>query len=324
VSSATQPNGGGGSTHSAIQADRLDFTLPPFTRITWADRSTQIKWAPRFQAISATVDDVGIHSVAHGIRNCSVQLVAPFQFFQLQQRLASSNLEAAVLGDDWPAPFAAVRPRPRGVSRLIVVAAGLRADLETLQEAWRRVELNAALQCLGWPACCAETFLSLQNPRPWIEMTWHTALNSACESSDTRMLTLASAWSWHGLLRPLGIFAHEHQPCSSDCHESKTIAESRLALMRTTGMASEAEWLEQVLAWPIEWSSLHGIAEIKTPLCKISTSSDSLARKYTVRIPASTEPEGSPTGLVFPYRLPHHLSLSGSRSFQRGIANPTD
>ena len=95
-------------------------------------------------------------------------------------------------------------------------------------------------------------------------------------------------------------------------------------MMRNLGMAQEAEWLSEILQWPIEWSSLHGIAEIKLPLCKISTRSDSLSRKYVVRIPSERYPEGAPTGIGFPFLPPDRYRFSESRSFLRGIENPID
>ena len=42
--------------------------------------------------------------------------------------------------------------------------------------------------------------------------------------------------------------------------------------------------LREILNFPLEWSSLHGIAEIINPIFKISTRSDATKYRYTIRL----------------------------------------
>ena len=61
-----------------------------------------------------------------------------------------------------------------------------------------------------------------------------------------------------------------HLPCSFDCKETAQIGEKNLSLL-----SSEAKDIGlEILSWPIEWSALHGVAEIKTPILKVSTRTD--------------------------------------------------
>ena len=79
------------------------------------------------------------------------------------------------------------------------------------------------------------------------------------------------------------------------------------------------DWLLEILSWPIEWSALHGIAEIKTPVLKASTRTDAAPCKYTVRRQGDNYPLEGIRGLNFPYRLPPQRILNGSRELQRDL-----
>ena len=79
------------------------------------------------------------------------------------------------------------------------------------------------------------------------------------------------------------------------------------------------DWLLELLNWSVEWSALHGIAEIKTPILKVSTRTDATPHKYTVRRTEETAPTEAVRGLVFPYSTPAKPMVTGSVAYQRGI-----
>jgi hypothetical protein len=68
------------------------------------------------------------------------------------------------------------------------------------------------------------------------------------------------------------------------------------------GFVSEMEWLGELLQWPMEWSALHGIAEIKTPVLKCSASTDATAMLYWVLVEGSVFPEAGAYGIGHVYR----------------------
>jgi hypothetical protein len=72
----------------------------------------------------------------------------------------------------------------------------------------------------------------------------------------------------------------------------------------------------------VEWSCLHGIAEIKTPLLKVSANTDATASKYVVRRAGDRYPEEGAKGLSFAFRLPHGRRLTSSNRYQQGLDNP--
>jgi SAM-dependent methyltransferase len=67
------------------------------------------------------------------------------------------------------------------------------------------------------------------------------------------------------------------------------------------GYRKEIIWTKEMLSWPIEWSALHGIAQIVTPVFRISTRTDLTARKYTVRYHGSSLPYEGANGMMFPF-----------------------
>jgi 2-polyprenyl-3-methyl-5-hydroxy-6-metoxy-1,4-benzoquinol methylase len=79
--------------------------------------------------------------------------------------------------------------------------------------------------------------------------------------------------------------------------------------------------MEEILSWPVEWSALHGIAEIKTPILKVSTRSDIAHGKRVVRWHGSAYPAEGARGLSFPYVKPRSLAVTASASFRRGMAH---
>jgi hypothetical protein len=123
-------------------------------------------------------------------------------------------------------------------------------------------------------------------------------------------------WRW------LGVRAVSHLPCRFDCPATVTLANQFLDVGRRSGYGPEMDWLLEMLAWPIEWSALHGIAEVRTPVLKIATQTDATAQKYVVQRQGSTYPAEGANGVTFPYRRPRGLPLVQLRGFRRGLENP--
>src|SRR5262249_56063041 len=96
-------------------------------------------------------------------------------------------------------------------------------------------------------------------------------------------------------------------------------AEACLAVGGESGSEEEMDWLLEVLDWPTEWSALHGIAEIRTPVLKIIPRTDATPHKYVVRWQGRNYPAEGAHGLGFPYRLSRPPLLTLSPGFQRGL-----
>ena len=109
-------------------------------------------------------------------------------------------------------------------------------------------------------------------------------------------------WRW------VGARAVPHLPCRTDCEATVAFGEALVAVGRDTGFADEMDWLEEVLSWPVEWSALHGIAEIKTPVLRVSTRTDATPVRYTVQRRGTGFPTEGARGLAPPYQAPVKLA----------------
>jgi hypothetical protein len=88
-----------------------------------------------------------------------------------------------------------------------------------------------------------------------------------------------------------------HIPCSFRCAESKMLASDYLKLWD----GEEKEWLDEILSWPLEWSSLHGAAETRTPVCKIISESKPESVEHVIQYVGRGYPDQMLRGNRFPY-----------------------
>jgi YD repeat-containing protein len=82
-----------------------------------------------------------------------------------------------------------------------------------------------------------------------------------------------------------------HLPCSFDCRPTVEIADKLVEIALVEGFRREIDWLEEMSAWPVEWSALLGLAEITTPVGVIYTVTDATAETYRVTYTGAGRPE---------------------------------
>ncbi len=185
---------------------------------------------------------------------------------------------------------------------------GTANDVEVFQQAWQSRDDGAIGALLGYPGCCRAAFVAFWRSGGK-DPTWPMAGATDGVARSGAVLTVAGSDNANILWRWLGIRAVAHLPCSFSCEHSAQIGERMFDLGYETGYAEEMEALCEVLAWPVEYSALHGIAEIKTPLLRIATQTDATAQKYVVKRPGTKYPAECPPGVRFPYRAPVPLTL---------------
>jgi hypothetical protein len=291
---------------------RLSFTLPDFTRYCWVDEATRREWEPRLERISRAWAEIEYLSVVSRIRPCGLCWIPKSAVEEAVSRWRSHRLSAASV----PAEGEGLRPP---YSNMIRVVVGSYEDVQSFKESWQARDHDSVGRLLGYPTCC-RTFFS----RVWVacnctDTTWFMAT-----SRDDDAVHLVDAepgkdqfcnilWRW------LGIRAVPHLPCAFDCAASAALGEKLIGVGVSIGYVEEMKWLREVLSWPAEWSALHGIAEIKTPILKIATRTDSTPCKYVVRWRGSSYPERGITGLQFPYRAPVR-PMTQLKVFQGGLS----
>jgi hypothetical protein len=127
----------------------------------------------------------------------------------------------------------------------------------------------------------------------------------------------------NNLLNPFwksfGISSIPHTPASLNCKyslEMGAIIQSQAKEILTSELYNA--WYE-ILSWPVEWSALHGIAEVKTPIFKMIYNTDATGEKYVLQLESDTYPENGLNGLLFPYRKPTKLYFTDAKKNIEGV-----
>ena len=305
--------------------DRLDFEMPEFVRLSWVSDLAREVWEPRLTRIMKAWSEIEWLSIVAGVRPCGVTTAAPEDYLSqagewIKRDLYALPIEMQSLAnyvDSSDGPTA--RPGTPFLFRFVL---GSARDVSDFKDAWDAGEAGTIERLLGTPPCCFEALRKAWVEEGLTDSTWPMAV--ATSSADERATTIEVngppesniLWRW------MGVRAVPHVPCRFDCRASVELGEKCVAVGRDAGFGTEMDWLLDILSWPVEYTALHGIAEIKTPVVKVSTKTDATPRKYTVRRIGDAYPAEGVRGLVFPYRQPGRAMLTSSRAFQRGLMNP--
>jgi Methyltransferase domain len=304
----------------------LDFRLHDFTRYAWASDLARDVWQPRIAEVADCWEQLELLSVAAGLRRCALKIIPGDALADFSEEVRGRGLSAATL-DRVAAgrgSYSTLQSEATGDGPFDYrVVVGSAESVELFRGAWAAGRQTEVGDLLGYPACCSRFFEQVWCADGLIDTTWPMTVNTAAKAEEgDRAFAVEGAPQANILLRWLGLRAVFHLPCRFDCEATTATADRLLALGRESGYAREMACLTEALSWPVEWSALHGIAEIKTPLLKITALTDATAEKYVVRRRGDAYPAEGALGLGFPYTQPARLRLSDSEGFRRGIRNP--
>ena len=135
---------------------------------------------------------------------------------------------------------------------------------------------------------------------------------------QTFLYASTDRWPANILGRWAGVRAVPWLPCSFTCEATALEFEEWEPLAFEID-ADAAEWLEELLRGNWRWSALHGIAEIETPILKISTRTDACDDLHVVEYVGDRVLEAGATGTRFPYYEPTDPQLTKGKSFAAGL-----
>ena len=262
-------------------------------------------WKPIFGRITKAWWDIEWMSVVHGLRSCSLTFVTPESLVDKGGEWVKSgltNLPLAIMR--FASYYNSVRLSPveSGDPFVYRIAVGRPQHISEFKAAWDAGDNGAIGKLLGYPACCMDFFLENWVKHALEDSTWPMAAGGVA-SEERSLIEVSGPPEANILWRWLGIRAVPHLPCSFCCNETVEFGKKMIDVGRQEGYAQEMDWLLEILSWPVEWSALHGIAEIKTPVLKISTLTDATPVKYVVRRDGGSYPSEGASGLHFPYTL---------------------
>ena len=297
------------------------FEMNPFTRIIWVNQEAKDAWGPILSLVNSAFYQLELLSVREGIRKATTMHCTAEELVSKVDQLAQQGLVfRPITRVGSYEGFAHAHPAVEdGKPWSYYGSVGTPEAAEAFAQASSVGDHDAIGELLGYPECCRKFFTDVWTTG-YYDPVWQAAAASdtkAVKQSDERFLRIAAYPEVLSLLRYIGIRLTPQIPCSGTCEPSRQTGQEWLSLGRDQGLGEEVERLLEVLSWPMEWTCLHGIAEIRTPLFKVSTNSMPTFEKYTVQVVGTGYPELAPTGLAFPYHRPEGVMLTHSPSFER-------
>lgn len=278
-----------------------DFFMHDFTRLMWADKSMQREYEQIINQGFKIHNEMDVASVANNLYpiasiQCILQTIP-----DMVERIARQGLIAIPIKANVPKSFN--RFDAKADTYYCIIAKSVQKAIEYV-DAFNAQDWVTMAALRGLPTCC-QTFYHICSSQNIFDPIWQSATNSVNEvvKPSTRKITVTSCPELNPLLRYLGITMLGYVPHSLHCKPSMTLVSRRVELASSINLAHQIDVFIEMLSWPMEWSVLHGIAEIKTPLFKLATNSMATLDKWSVQIQGQTSPKEQLKGLVFPYNL---------------------
>jgi hypothetical protein len=255
-------------TSSVLDPNRP--VLPEWTRWAWASMVERDFWKPLFDRISSLREEIEWLTVIEGVRPAMYTHVAPENLLEINTRAAKHGLvvvpivkinqvESSYRASSSPDPFNPNKPWNYRV--LIANKTVLSLILETDNIAANDEVLG---QVLGYPKCCRDFF-----HRTWgagqVDTTWDQYAETGNPAGPVEANLL---WRW------MNVRWVSHLPCSYQCAETVEIGRKTRDIVKKHGYVEEAKVIDNILSWPVRWTSVNGIAEIVGPAIKVSTRTD--------------------------------------------------
>ncbi len=310
---------------------RLDTILPEWTRFAWASAAAEKVWQERLHNINLAWSRIERWSVVEGARGSCLTFCEPKDLPELVRWGASCSVRVLPMTQVGILEQYSASPAPPTANQnwqyRVVMC---RTDHQDAWfEVWNNGETNDDLigKMLGFPECCRDFFHEYWVEQKFLDTSWPMAANSyallaasRAEKEVGRDIELKGHDDCNILLRWLGVRAVAHLPCSFHCEATRQSAAMFAQVAQDKHFDKQWAHIREMLAWPVEWSALHGIAEIKTPVLKISSRTDMTEDKYTVRRLGDGYPAEGVDGLVFPYRTKaDQVKLSETPAFKRAF-----
>jgi len=272
---------------------RTSVIIPEFTRMLWVSDKAESIWKPRISKITVYTTEMEKETCFSG--RATIQVVGVERLPELSHWATKNGLAVLILsveGDDSSIYRASSQPYIPGQPAKFRVVITSQAGTKDFLRAWSSNDERSIGNLLSYPPCCTRFFNRVWVKEKYLDTTWPMT----GDPLDTTIYVKGFD-ECNILLRWAGVRAVPYLPCSFNCQFTKMFSDGFNDKTR-----EEFKWIMEMLSWPVEWSALHGIARIKTPLFEISTRTDHTNEKYTVRREGSLYPAEGARGLVFPFR----------------------
>ena len=264
--------------------------MPSFSRKMWVSDQAREIWMKKFVQFAECWRQIEWLTVANGIRSCAL-------FFISQQELAGLALVLRKLGLKTVVVSAHIQADQRQNSLCFRTVAGRAKDLRAFCKAWKLGDDETMGRLLGYPPCCRSFFHRVFVQEGLTDCIWPMGSSASESPSDAQTIYVNSIPELNPFWIAVGIRLVPHYACRFDCPKAASFAREFIAVGNEAGYGTFMETALEVLQWPVEWSCLHGIVEIRTPILKISQQSDFTRSKLTINLLSRSFPKEGAAGL---------------------------
>lgn len=307
---------------------RLNTVLPDWTRVQWTTIENKIKYEPILQSISSAWRHIERMSVVHDIRTSTLDVINADELIPLTEEYKKYGVIIVPLAKEGTAltySSTSLKYEQGKPYRLRVVFTKSEKLAQEWFTTWNTTPLNNRRigELLGYPTCCIDFYEKYWVNQNFVDTSWIMAADKLDVTDDTHTIHIKPdtpsecniLWRWQG------VRLVSHLPCSFDCTHTQDIGIKMAELGRELGYTEQVDWIYELLSWPVEWTGLHGIAEIKTPINKISSRTDMTPWKYTVQKFSNIYPEDGVSGTMYPYteKKIKIKPITTTKSFQKSL-----
>lgn len=311
---------------------RLPFVLEDWTRLIWTSARAKEVWQERINNINAAWERIERWAVVDGARHSALTFFQPSYLPEATRWATSHGLVLLPLAQVGVSDQYSATPKPvegnRWQYRAVLTRAGLAKQwIEAWQDTgkegkYRGTDNQRLGRLLGYPACCIDFFERTWVQAGCVDTTWVSAMDTPeVRSVDVHTCQVHGPPEANILLRWLGVRLVAHLPCSFQCAATVEMARRFVEVARKRQFGEWVDYVYEMLDWPVEWSALHGIAEVRTPIVTISTRTDATGAKLTVRRDGARYPAEGANGLQFPFRIVTG-QVTDKPAFRRPFATP--
>jgi hypothetical protein len=279
---------------SLLEAD-LNLSTE-FVRISWTSDKAKTAWETIIRDANQFFPMLERESVKQGIRNATIQTFPRDDVGKYSYEFAKDNIHVIPIdkvqdSNTYQSSGSSVdESKPWSWK----CAIGKFEESRELVYAYKNNDNKTIGDILGYPKCCINFF----------EETWITQHLLDTSLPMARGETDIKEWDIYCniLLRWLGVRLVSHLPCSFTCEATGLLGRQMYDLAASVGRRTTADNIKEMLSWPIEWSGLHGIGLITTPVFRITVRTDMFRKNQVVRLHSAHFPMEAEYGLKFPFK----------------------